>query len=137
MKFTRKFLTKHQKLLIEKLKSASVETGLETMELAIDLDFCGSGYAIAPALRDPPEFAIEKATYCLLQNEKKVSNLNVGFLACEYYTDNDKKTIVDSMTSKLGKKFVFLCLSFEDTDFGCVCAVQLQSDTFGEIWFVK
>ncbi|GFH55150.1 hypothetical protein CTEN210_11626 [Chaetoceros tenuissimus] len=113
-KFTRKFLAKHQHLLIEKLKSASVETGLETMELAIDLDFCGSGHVIAPAMRELPEFAIEQATYCLHQSEKK--------------------TIVDSMTSKLGKKFVFLCLSFEDTDFGCVCAVQLQSDTFGEIW---
>ena len=51
--------------------------------------------------------------------------------------DNDIKRFVDySKISKLGENFVFFFLSFEEAERGGFCAVQLQSDTFGEIWSI-
>ena len=62
-KFLRNFLSKHQTLLAEKVKAASVAAGLETTELIIHLDFRGSGHYIPPSLRDPPLFEIAPAKY--------------------------------------------------------------------------
>lgn len=92
-KFIKKFFAKHQHLINQKVKAVSLETGLKTMELFIELDFSDSGHDIAPpAVRDIPEFKVLPAKNllnrgedkvsqnCLFCNEERITDLNVvGF----------------------------------------------------------
>ncbi|GFH58476.1 hypothetical protein CTEN210_14952 [Chaetoceros tenuissimus] len=113
-KFNRKFFTKHQNLITEKVKAASVETGLETTELFIDLDFSCSGHDIPPALQDIPKIQI-------VTDAKDF--LNEG-----------EKRFIDAMSSKLGKNSVMVCVSFVGKV--CLGVVHLALDTYGEILFM-
>ena len=72
-KFIRNFFTKRQNLITEKVKAASVETGLETTELFIDIDFSCSGHDIAPALQDIPKIQIATNLKDFLNEGQKVS----------------------------------------------------------------
>ena len=65
--------TKHQNLITEKVKAASVETGLETTELFIDIDFSCSGHDIALALQDIPKIQIAADVKDFLNEGQKVS----------------------------------------------------------------
>lgn len=78
-KFTRNFLSKHQNLLAEKVKAASVAAGLETMELIIHLDFRGSGHYLPPSLRDPPVFEIAPAQFYFYHYGKEIVSENCFF----------------------------------------------------------
>ena len=74
--------------------------------------------------------------YLLLNSETTKSYFECWFLHVNN-TNNNIKAFTESMVSKLGNNFVCLCLSFEHTERGGFGAVQLESDTFGEIWFLQ
>ena len=70
---TQNFCLEHSKLIAEKVKAASVKTGLESIDLAVDLDFTSVKGEVAPALRNPPEFEVLPASIFWNREKEKVS----------------------------------------------------------------
>lgn len=69
---TQNFCVEHRNLITEKVKAATVETGLDSMDLALDLDFMSASGEVPPALRDPPEFEVLPASIFWNREKEKV-----------------------------------------------------------------
>ncbi|GFH55171.1 predicted protein [Chaetoceros tenuissimus] len=124
-KFTRNFFIKHQYLITERVKAASLEYSLETVEMVMCLDFRGSENG-APALQNLPNFCFLPKKCFLNRIEEQHSDL--------YNADNIKR-FIDSMISKLGNNFVIVSVSSYSKH--CIGVVHFQSNTYGEIWFLN
>ncbi|GFH55173.1 hypothetical protein CTEN210_11649 [Chaetoceros tenuissimus] len=59
---THNFYHEHCDLIHDKVEAARLKTGLDFMELALDLNFTSSLGEVAPALRSPPEFEVLPAS---------------------------------------------------------------------------
>lgn len=67
------FLAEHKFLLAERVRNKCRETGLESTQFVLDLDFTSSFGQVPPALRNPPEFEILPASIFRNGEEDKVS----------------------------------------------------------------
>ncbi|GFH55178.1 hypothetical protein CTEN210_11654 [Chaetoceros tenuissimus] len=121
------FLREHQELIAEKVKAASVKTGLESIDLAVDLDFKGVPGEVAPALRSPPEFEV-LPTNIFWNREEDKAPANHWFFedlggGRTYYSDDDVKRVRQGVSTKykmLGLDMsalnvVFIFLHFGET----------------------
>ena len=67
------FCFEHRNLIAEKVKAATEETGLDSIDLALDLNFTSISGEVAPALRNPPEFEVLPANIFWNREKEKVS----------------------------------------------------------------
>lgn len=69
---TQNFVIEHRNLIAEKVKAAIIKTGLDSMGLALDLDFISTSGEVPPALRNPPEFEVLPASIFWNREKKRV-----------------------------------------------------------------
>ena len=67
------FSREHHDLIDEKVEAARFKTGLDSIELAVNLNFTSSSGEVAPALRSPPEFEVLPASIFWNREKEKVS----------------------------------------------------------------
>lgn len=70
---TQNFCVEHRNLIAEKVKAAFEETGLDSIDLAVDLNFTSASGEVPPALRSPPEFEVLPASIFWNREKERVS----------------------------------------------------------------
>ncbi|GFH59703.1 hypothetical protein CTEN210_16179 [Chaetoceros tenuissimus] len=128
------FYLEHRSLIDEKVKAAFVKTGLDSIDLAIDLHFTSASGEVAPALRNPPEFEVLPASIFWNREEDKAPENHWFFKDLSrgktYYSDDDVKEIRHTISSKqeiLGLDHVFVFLNLGEKPKICAIPSSMES----------